>query len=186
MFSQRLFYPFFALAILGAITLASFQNCQEAAPPQPRQAASSTPDTPMDPGDPGQPVIPQGLRIRTEATPHVSVDCSSPQASFTWVIENASADLRACLWHRLIMPGFDRDGEIAPCAEDGEWARLNDRFPWMYDAATRTWSYFMAVSQSGFLVPGDFELIVQEPGSSERVRSDTVRIRRDGAENCKP
>ncbi len=163
--------------IFLASSVALFQNCQE--PPQKTLNQNSLLDNPGQ-GIPGS----SDLQIHVLASDTVATDCSDPSATYSYRIENASANLLACQAFTLQMPGFPRHLETYSCDDPSAFQSLaNYPEDWTYDAEQRVWIHTTWLRNHAATVPGDYVLYVKEP-SGDWSESSTLSVRKSGSRNC--
>ena len=121
------------------------------------------------------------LKVSYLASGTASSDCSKGDAKLTLEVSNAGSDILVCAEYNLDMPaGHPRKGETFKCANDNFVVPPTS---WKYDSGARKWTASEVVSNSAYLVPGSFYVLVKD-NQGNVYKSAAAVIKRPGYANC--
>lgn len=121
------------------------------------------------------------LKVSYLASATASTDCSKGDAKLTLEVSNAGSDILVCPEYSLDMPtGHPRKGETFKCGNDNFVVPPTS---WKYDAGARKWTASEVVSNSAYLVPGSFYVVVKD-NQGNIYKSGAAVLKRSGYANC--
>lgn len=185
-----------AISIIGFL----FQNCQEVSGDnfsknsvgnnsssselasnnnsnaQAQVSSSSFPSAPVTNSDAN------ALKVSYLANGSTSSDCSKSDSILSLEVTNAGSDILVCPEFNLDMPaGHPRKGESYACTNSNSF--VVPPSSWKYDSGARKWTATEVVSNSAYLVPGSFYVVVKD-NQGKIYKSAAAVIKRVGYANC--
>lgn len=121
------------------------------------------------------------LKVVHSTSPSTQSDCSQPDARISTVISNVGSDILVCGEYVLDLPaGNPRHGTSFTCRnQDFVLPPAN----WTYNQSQRQWTASEAVSNSNYLVPGSYVVVVKD-NQGKIYRSTPAIIKRAGYNDC--
>lgn len=192
--SMKVFMILTAISAVGFL----FQNCQEVSGDNfsknsigknastTDQASSSNSQVQVSsssfPTDPvSGPDTSTTLKVSYLAAGSTSIDCSKADSVLNLEVTNAGSDILVCSEYDLDMPaGHPRKGESYACTSN---SFVVPPASWKYDSGARKWIASEVVSNSAYLVPGSFYVVVKD-NQGKIYKSAAAVIKRSGYANC--
>lgn len=121
------------------------------------------------------------LKVSYLANGSTSTDCSKSDSVLNLEVTNAGSDILVCPEYDLDMPAnHPRKGESFRCSSNNFVVPPST---WTYDSGNRKWTASEVVSNSAYLVPGSFYVVVKD-NQGKIYKSAAAVIKRTGYANC--